>query len=141
MRIFLGVDQYWSKFIASFSSTIAPLHALTSVKNIFQWGGKQEKAYDALKEKISLAPVLALIDLIQSFEIQIDVSDYTMCAVLIQHGKPICFHSETFNGAVINYPTYDKELYALLQSVKRWKHYLMGKEIVIQIDHHPLQYL
>ena len=36
-----------------------------------------------------------------------------MEAVLLQHGKPIFFHSETFNGVMINYPTYDKELYAL----------------------------
>ena len=64
-----------------------------------------------------------------------------MGAVLTQHGKPICYHSETFNLVVINYPTYDKELYALVQSVKKWKHYLMGKETVIHTDHQPLQYL
>ena len=65
-------------------------------------------------EKISLAPVLALPDLRQPFEIQTYASDYAMGAVLLQHGKPIAFHSETFNGAVVNYPTYDKEFYALV---------------------------
>jgi hypothetical protein len=64
-----------------------------------------------------------------------------MGEVLLQYGKPICFHSETFNGAVINYPTYDKELYALVQSVKKWKHYLLGKETIIHTDHQLLQYL
>ena len=71
-----------------------------------------------MKEKISLAPILALPDLRQSFDIYTDASDYAMGAVLMQHGKTICFHSETFSGAVINYPTYGKELYALVQSVK-----------------------
>ena len=75
------------------------------------------------------------------FEIQIDASDYAMGALLTQHIKPICYHSETFNTTVVNYPTYDKELYALVQSVKKWKHYLMGKEIVIHTDHQPPQYL
>jgi hypothetical protein len=75
-----------------------------------------------LKEKISLAPVLALPDLRQPFEIQTDVSNYSM-------------------GAIVNYPAYDKELYALVQSVKKWKHYLLGKETIIHIDHQPLQYL
>jgi hypothetical protein len=42
---------------------------------------------------------------------------------------------------VINYPTYDKELYALVQSVKKWKHYLFGKETIVHTDHQPLQYL
>lgn len=49
----------------------------------------------------------------------------------MQHGKPICYHSETFNSAVFNYPTRDEELYALVNSVKKWKHYLMSKETVI----------
>ena len=41
-----------------------------------------------------------------------------MGAELLHHGKPISFHSEIFNGAVTKYPTYDKELYALVQSVE-----------------------
>ena len=64
-----------------------------------------------------------------------------MGAVLMQQKKPICYHSEKFSQAVINYPTYDKELYALAQSVKNWKHYLIGKETIIHMDHQPLQYL
>ena len=59
------------------------MHAVTSVKRDFQWGSKQQKAFESLKEKISSAPVLALPDLRQPFEIQIDASDYTMGAVLL----------------------------------------------------------
>ena len=65
-----------------------------------------------MKEKISSAPVLALPNLRQPFEIQIDARNYAMGTFLLQHGKAICFHSETFNGSVIKYPTYDKDLYA-----------------------------
>jgi hypothetical protein len=49
VRSFLGVAQYWRKFIANFSSIAAPLHAMTSVKQVFQWGGKKHKAFDTLK--------------------------------------------------------------------------------------------
>lgn len=45
------------------------------------------------------------------------------------------FHSKVFHGEVLNYPTYDKVLYVLLQSMKKWKHYLMGNEIIVHIDH------
>jgi hypothetical protein len=110
----LRATQYWRNFIANFSSIAAPLHAVTSIKQVFQWGGKQQEYFDALKEKISSSPVLAFLDLRQPFEIQTDASNYAMGAILLQHGKPICFHSETFNGGVINYPTYNKELYALV---------------------------
>ena len=114
------------------------MHAVKSVKKGFQWGGKQQQAFKALKDNINSAPVLALPNLRQPFEIQTDVSDYAMAAVLLQHGKPITFHFETFNGAVTNYPTYEKELYVLVQSVKKWKHYLIGKETIIHTDHQPL---
>jgi hypothetical protein len=70
VRSFLGATQYWRKFIANFSSIVAPLHAVTSVKQVFQWGGKKDKAFDTLKKKISSVPVLALSNLRQPFEIQ-----------------------------------------------------------------------
>lgn len=59
----------------------------------------------------------------------------------MHQGKPICYHSETFTQAMINYATYDKELYSLVQSLKKWKHYLVGKEKILHIDHQLLQYL
>eukprot|EP00253_Pinus_taeda_P025824 PITA_25824 len=108
VRSFLGAAQYWRKFISNFSTIAIPIHAVISMKRDFQWGGKQQKAFESLKKK---------------------------------HGKPIAFHSETSNGAVVNYPTNDKELYALVQSVKKWKHYLMGKETIVHTNHQPLQYL
>ena len=88
-----------------------------------------------MKEKLSTAPVLALPDLRQPFEIETDASGFAMGAILMQGGKPVCYHSKTFSGAVSNYPTYDEELYALVQSVKKWKHYLIGKETIIYTDH------
>jgi hypothetical protein len=122
IQSFLGAVQYWRRFIFKFSFIAAPLHALTCVKNIFQWGGKQQKYFDTLKEKISTAPVLALSNLQQTFEIEIDANGYAMDAVLMKYRKPICYHSKTFNQVVVNYPTYDKEWSALVQSVKKWKH-------------------
>ena len=59
----------------------------------------------------------------------------------MQQKNLICYHSEKFSQVVINYPTYDKDLYALVQSVKKWKHYLISKGTIIHTDHQPLQYL
>jgi hypothetical protein len=113
---------------------------LTSTKQVFPWGGKQQKAFENLKEKINIAPVLALQYLQHSLEIEINVSDYAMGLLLIQGRKLICYHYKTFTSAVRNYPAYDKELYALAQSVKNWKHYLMGKETIVHTNHHPLHF-
>jgi hypothetical protein len=59
----------------------------------------------------------------------------------MQGGMDVCYHSKVFHGAVLNYPTYEKDIYALVHVVKKWKHYMMGKETIIHIDHQPLQYL
>ena len=94
VRSFLGAAQYWGKFIANFSTITAPMHAVTIVNKGFQWGGKQHQAFKALKDKISSAPVLVLPNLRHPFNIQTDASDYAMGIVLLQHGKPIAFHSK-----------------------------------------------
>jgi hypothetical protein len=57
---FLGVIQYWRRFIPNFFFIATPLHALTSVKNTFQCERKQQNAFDTLKGKINTAPVLSL---------------------------------------------------------------------------------
>jgi hypothetical protein len=51
------------------------------------------------------------------------------------HTTPVCYHYEMFRGGVFNYPIYDKELFPPVQVVKKWKHYLMGKETIIHIDY------
>jgi len=70
-----------------------------------------------------------------------DASGYSMGVILMQHHKPVFHNSDTFSQVVVNYPTYDQELYALVQSVKKWNHYLIGKETIIHTDHRTLQYL
>ncbi|OMO50706.1 reverse transcriptase [Corchorus capsularis] len=62
-------------------------------------------------------------------------------AVLMQGGKPVAYFSEKLNGAALNYPTYDKELYALVRALQTWQHYLWPKEFVIHTDHESLKYL
>ncbi|XP_010468759.1 PREDICTED: uncharacterized protein LOC104748876 [Camelina sativa] len=62
-------------------------------------------------------------------------------AVLMQDHKPIAFFSEKLGGATLNYPTYDKELYALVRALQMWQHYLWPKEFVTHTDHESLNHL
>jgi hypothetical protein len=62
-----------------------------------------------------------------------------MDVVLMQGGKLICCHSK-LHVAILIYPMYDKDLYDLVYYVKKWKHYFLGKEIVIHTNHQSLQY-
>lgn len=135
VKSFIGAAQYLRKFITSFSVVAAPLHTITASGKSFQRGKGQQRAFEELKKKIIQAPVLALPNLQWPFEVERDASGYAMGVVLMHGERPLYFHSEVFHGVVLNYPTYNKELYAMVQVVKKWKHYTMGKETVIQIPH------
>jgi hypothetical protein len=85
-----------------------------------------------------LASVLSLPDLQQHFEIEKDASDYVAGVVVTQHGQPMAYHSETLSDAIHKYPTYDNEMYFIVQAWHQWRHYILGKETVIHTDHKPL---
>jgi len=59
----------------------------------------------------------------------------------MQEGHPIAYFSEKLNGVVLNYSTYDKELYALVRALQTWQHYLLPKQFVIHSDHESLKHL
>ena len=80
-------------------------------------GDQQEKAFTALKEKLTKAFVLILPDLAKSFELECDVSWVGIGVVLMQEGHPIAYFSEKLNGATLSYYTYDKDLYALIRTL------------------------
>ena len=61
--------------------------------------------------------------------------------VLIQQGRPIAYFSEKLDGARLNYPIYDKELFALIQVLEVWQNYLWPEEFIIHSDHESLKYL
>ncbi|XP_042380029.1 uncharacterized protein LOC121972425 [Zingiber officinale] len=109
VRSFHGLVGFYRRFVPNFNTIAAPLMEIIK-KNIgFKWGETQEKAFNALKEKLS--------------------------AVLMQEKRPIAYFSEKLNGAALNYSTYDKELYALVQALETWQHYLWSKEFIIHMNH------
>ena len=59
----------------------------------------------------------------------------------MQQKRLIAYFSEKLNCATLNYPTYDKELYALVRALETWQHYLWPKEFVIHTDHESLKHL
>ena len=70
-----------------------------------------------------------------------DASTKAIGGVFNQEGKPVAFFSEKLNDAKQRYSFYDLELYAMVQSLKRWRHYLLPKEFIIFTDNQALSFL
>ena len=84
---------------------------------------------------------MRLPDFSKVFEVMCDASGIGISGVLSQEKHSIAFFSEKLSGAKLNYSTYDKELYAVVQSLHHWRHYLLPHEFVLYLDHEALRYL
>ena len=141
VRSFHGLASFYRYFIRDFSSIAAPLNELVKKNVSFVWGVAQETAFSELKHKLCTVPLLALPNFDKTFEVECDASGIGIGAVLMQDRRPLMYFSEKLSGAALNYPTYDKELYALVRALQTWQHYLWPKEFVIHTDHESLKHL
>nr|GEV39990.1 putative reverse transcriptase domain-containing protein [Tanacetum cinerariifolium] len=87
IRQFLGLAGYYRRFIEGFSKIAKPMTKLTQKKVKFEWGNKQEAAFQLLKQKLCSAPILALPEGSEDFIVYCDASNKGLGAVLIQREK------------------------------------------------------
>uniref|UniRef100_A0A2N9JA32 Integrase catalytic domain-containing protein n=1 Tax=Fagus sylvatica TaxID=28930 RepID=A0A2N9JA32_FAGSY len=141
VRSFHGLASFYRRFVKDFSTLAAPLTEIIKKNVGFHWGADQDNAFATIKERLCSAPVLALPNFNKAFEIECDASGIGIGDVLMQDRRPIAFFSEKLSGASLKYPTYDKELYALVRALETWQHYLWPREFVIHTDHESLKHL
>ena len=84
LRSFLGLANFYRRFILGFSHIAWPLNQLTkgNGKIVFKWTPTQQQAFEQLKNKICTAPLLVLPDLYQPFEIEMDTLYYALNVVI-----------------------------------------------------------
>ncbi|XP_061345700.1 uncharacterized protein LOC133291454 [Gastrolobium bilobum] len=140
LRAFLGLTGYYRRFVQHYASIA---HSLTELlkQDKFSWTPEADVSFQKLKVAMSTTPVLNLPDFSSSFVIESDASNSGVGAVLLQKGKPISFFSKKLGVKIAVASTYVRELYALTEVVKRWRHYLLGSHFVIRTDHQSLRQL
>ena len=75
------------------------------------------------------------------FLVCIDACKEGLGGVLMQEGKVICYESQKLNEHKVNYVTHDLELAAIVHALKMWRHYLLGRKLILMMDHCGLRYL
>jgi hypothetical protein len=142
VRSFHGLASFYRKFIRNFSGiSAAMMDTVKKRHKSFHWTEEAEKSFNLLKQKITEQPVLVLPDFTKVFQVKCDASGFAIGAVLSQEDRPIAYFSEKLNEAKRKYSTYDKEFYAIIQALKKWRHYLIPREFVLYSDNHALQYV
>ncbi|GJR60023.1 putative reverse transcriptase domain-containing protein [Tanacetum coccineum] len=141
IRQFLGLAGYYRRFIEGFSKIAKPMTKLTQKKVKFEWGDKQEAAFQLLKQKLCSAPILALPEGSKDFIAYCDASKKGLGAVLMQREKVISYASRQLKIHEKNYTTHDLELGAVVFALKIWRHYLYGTKCTVFTDHKSLQHI
>jgi hypothetical protein len=144
---FLGFCNFYQRFIRGFSQIAKPLNNLLKKGAQWTWEKVEQDTFDKLKRQVTEEPVLIQPDQKKQFKIEVDASNYAIGAVLMQKSDknilhPVAFFSKTMNDAQRNYNVYNRELLALVETFRHWRHYLhsAAHQIKVHTDHANLLY-
>ncbi|GKF05406.1 putative reverse transcriptase domain-containing protein, partial [Tanacetum coccineum] len=132
---------YYQRFIEGFSKIAKSMTKLTQKEVKFDWGKKEEDAFQLIKQKLCSAPILALPEGCEDFVVYCDASHKGLGAVLMQREKVIAYASQQLKVHEKNYTTHDLELGSVVFALKLWRHYLYGTRCTVFIDHKILQHI
>ena len=148
VQAFLGLANFYRRFIKDFAKVAKPLHTLTKKDQPWVWGEEQETAFKTLKKAFTTAPILRIPDDENPFRLETDASEFATGAVLSQLDPtdklwhPVAFYSKSLNSAERNYEIYDKEMLAIIRALSEYRQHLEGHPIPVEIwsDHENLTY-
>ncbi|XP_057733959.1 uncharacterized mitochondrial protein AtMg00860-like [Arachis stenosperma] len=118
IRSFLGLAGYYRRFIKRFSQLTLPLTKLTRKDTPFIWTPECEESFQALKHRLTTAPVLVLPEPNEPFEVYCDASLKGLGCVMMQHQNVVAYASRQLRPNEMNYPTHDLELAAVVFALK-----------------------
>ena len=150
LQSFLGAVNYYARMIDKYADIAAPL---TSIMND-KWGAKDKAdywttahtdAFNKLRAALTTAPVLALPDPTKHYFIQADASDVALGGVLEQEHdgvrRVVSYFAKKWNETARKWPIHERELYALVHAIRKFRHYLVGTTVTYEGDHKPLAWI
>lgn len=145
LQSFLGVANFYRRFIQGYSRIISPLTRLLKKDAVFKMQPDQLQAIQTLKQAFAGDVILKHFDPDKPCTLETDASDYAISGVLSQSVdnvlRPVAFYSRKLSPAECNYDIHDKELLAIVSCIKVWRHYLetVNNPFTIITDHDSLR--
>ena len=147
LREFLGLINFYHRFIPHCAEVLQPLHTLlshTPAKSELQWSDEHISVFNQAKEVLAQATLLSYPKPDALTSIMTDASDIAIGAVLQQYidnqWQPISYFSHKLSPTECCYSTYDRELLAVYQAIKHFRHFVEGRTFFILTDHKPLTF-
>ena len=143
LKSYLGLLNYYSRFLPNISTTLQPLYMLLQKSQPWIWNKPQQEAFESSKEKLLASACLTHYDLQKPIRLKCDASPEGIGACLT-HGmpdgseQPIAFTSRTLSAAEKGYAQLEKEALALINGVRQFHKYLIGRKFTLVTDHQPL---
>ena len=150
VRQVLGFFSWFRDYIPDFATHAKPLTDLTAkrVRSKIPWGEVHQRALDRLKNLLCQATEkpLNVVDFEKPFNLFVDTSDYAIAGILTQtddkgHEQPIAFASRKLSDTQRAWATVEKEAYAALWSLQKYRDWIFGAAVTVHSDHNPLTYL
>ncbi|UYV66076.1 K02A2.6-like, partial [Cordylochernes scorpioides] len=146
VRQFMGLANYYRKFVKDFSKISFPLVRLTRKNQPFIWNEEVEESFAKLKMALSTQPVLAIYNPDYPSKVYTDASKYGIGAILTQIGPDneehvIAYYSKTLQPHQENYSAYEMECLAVIQATDHFHVYVENQPFEIITDHAALQWL
>ncbi|KAG2759454.1 hypothetical protein Pcac1_g28505 [Phytophthora cactorum] len=144
LRQFLGLAAYFCKYVENYAGKIRPLSQLLKKEAEWKWTAECQQAFDAVKQGLTEAPILAVADQDRPFHVVCDASDFAIGCALMQHDHEgrdcvVYYQSRLLKLAERNYSVHDKELLAMKYALAKFRVYLLGSgPFVVYIDHASL---
>jgi len=123
MQKFLGLANYYKRFIKDFAKIATPLHVLVRKEQKWKWKKEQEEAFGKLKKVFTTEPVLVIPDIDREMRVEADTLDYATGGVLLlkcKDGKwrPVAFISKSLNTTERNYEIHDKKILVVIRCLE-----------------------
>ncbi|XP_053728751.1 uncharacterized protein K02A2.6-like [Synchiropus splendidus] len=143
LRSYLGLVNYYHKFLPNLATTLHPLNVLLQVGTKWEWSEECNRAFKETKRLITSDELLTHYDPTRPIRLACDASPYGIGCVLshlMKDGseRPVAFASRSLSSAERNYAQIDREALSLVWGIKKFHHYLYGQRFTLVTDHQPL---
>ena len=152
LQSFIGLVNYYSRMIKGYAGIAAPLTAImakpwNAATKSQHWTPECTTAFEILREKLKTEPVVLLIPQDNlPWVVQADASNHALGGCLMQvhpdgTRSVVLYFSHKWSQTEKNWPVHERELFALVYALRKFRHYLMGEEFTYEGDHKPLAWI